>query len=518
MRRTHLLMAIVLLAAGCSKSNNVAVSGGGGSLLVGESCTAKADCGGSECVAGFCRVLCSTDSACEAPSICLSDGTSSGCRLPAEAACSKPGAACDANAALTCGLDKTCRMPCASSCSRDDVACIASACVGKHEADVEDKGWFSCQESSGYAGLFCGGDGNALSACNLDQPGAVVLETCGNAGLCGQAVEQGASACPEAACTPGQFACGGASGGTLQICSTDGTGFVDYDASHDCATPSLCQMLAEQAEASGDVGSCPEPACDAAQGRCLEGTVQRCNQGRTGYSDITTCGPDEQCDPGSQACVTLGIDAAEVTRKDYLEKFLSLAPSTQGQPSPGCDQNGDFTPGSDWPPTPETQSLPVVSVDWCDAYAYCKAVGKRLCGSIAGTGVPKDKFADPAVSQWMNACSSGGQYAYPYGDAPTNACNGQNSWGSNETPTSVDAGSMSGCQSSTPGYAGVLDLSGNVAEWEDSCDSPATGPTDSCRVRGGSFQDVASKMACAADRQVPRSTRSTDIGFRCCAD
>jgi formylglycine-generating enzyme required for sulfatase activity len=73
--------------------------------------------------------------------------------------------------------------------------------------------------------------------------------------------------------------------------------------------------------------------------------------------------------------------------------------------------------------------------------------------------------------------------------------------------------------SSVPGYKNTFDLSGNLAEWEDACDADhnAGRPNDACRVRGGSFDDdVQAKLACNADRVVPRNSTLDDVGFRCC--
>jgi formylglycine-generating enzyme required for sulfatase activity len=152
---------------------------------------------------------------------------------------------------------------------------------------------------------------------------------------------------------------------------------------------------------------------------------------------------------------------------------------------------------------------PQVCVDWCDAYAYCQGVGKRLCGKIGGGANAFVDHANAMRSQWFNACSSGGQDVYPYGDTyNAQACNGASS------ATTV-AGSLSTCQSSAEGYKGVYDLSGNVWEWEDSCNGN-TGTLDNCRLRGGSL-NLDDYLRCDDDLFSSRDDASDYIGFRCCA-
>jgi len=160
-------------------------------------------------------------------------------------------------------------------------------------------------------------------------------------------------------------------------------------------------------------------------------------------------------------------------------------------------------------------SHPVVCVDWCDAYAYCKGVGKRLCGSIGGGSNPYEDFADPTASQWYAACSSGGLFDYPYGDTyDDQACN----CGDMGMGTSVAVESLPGCQSLLPDYDGVFDMSGNVWEWEDSCQVTDAGPTNSCRARGGSFYstNTATLVTCGYANAYDRFIHFDRLGFRCC--
>jgi formylglycine-generating enzyme required for sulfatase activity len=155
--------------------------------------------------------------------------------------------------------------------------------------------------------------------------------------------------------------------------------------------------------------------------------------------------------------------------------------------------------------------------------AYCAAIGKRLCGKIGGGANEFSDFDDPGRSQWFAACRSSAGNTYPYGNTyEDQTCNG---YGRIDTGcghgscTSVDVGSLPGCQSSTPGYEGVYDLSGNAWEWEDSC-TASTGKEDFCRLRGGSKAQSDLGLTCAmnfGDGYV-RESVSDKVGFRCCTD
>lgn len=149
-------------------------------------------------------------------------------------------------------------------------------------------------------------------------------------------------------------------------------------------------------------------------------------------------------------------------------------------------------------------------IDWCDASAYCKWAGKRLCGKIGGGNIQQADEADPTKSEWFNACSKGGTLTYPYGGTFNGAaCNGQD----NGVGDSVPVGSKETCEGS---FAGIFDLSGNLWEWEDSCDGN-TGMMDWCRDRSGSFNYAGASLTCNAVLGGTRSSALGFIGFRCCA-
>jgi len=209
------------------------------------------------------------------------------------------------------------------------------------------------------------------------------------------------------------------------------------------------------------------------------------------------------------------IDRTEVTRSQY-EAWLASNPSTDGQTAL-CSWNKDFTPvfwclDSDNACKTNCGDHPQVCVDWCDAFAYCKAVGKRLCGKIGGGTNPPNEWNNAKRSELYNACSSGDLYDFPYSDVlDPQACNGMQKG----IGTTLPVGSLASCQSPLAGYVGVMDLSGNATEWEDSCTLSA-GPTDPCYVRGGGIADDI-WLYCDTQIVSERSGFLSTIGFRCCS-
>lgn len=205
------------------------------------------------------------------------------------------------------------------------------------------------------------------------------------------------------------------------------------------------------------------------------------------------------------------IDSTEVTRAQY-EAWLEKNPSAGAQPEE-CSWNTDFTPGCHWPPG-EEPNHPVSCVDWCDAYAYCQGVGKRLCGKIGGGPAALEDRDDATRSQWYYACSSGGLYEYPYGnDYDPSACNLEDSGLTSTAPV----GSFPACQSSENGFGSVFDLCGNLAEWVDACNA-SKGSDDQCNHHDGSFAFSAVGARCRLAGPSSRSERAGGLGFRCCRD
>jgi formylglycine-generating enzyme required for sulfatase activity len=202
------------------------------------------------------------------------------------------------------------------------------------------------------------------------------------------------------------------------------------------------------------------------------------------------------------------IDAYEVSRGEY-NGFVAANPVLSGLPA-SCASNTVYAPAANWPPGTPTDGRPVTNVDWCDAYAYCVYSGKHLCGRIAGGTNDPTAFADASQSEWFNACSAQSVYDYPYGDTfVAGYCQGAPLAG---CPVRVRPAPPAPTPSCLGGVTGLYEMSGNAAEWEDSCNA-----SDGCRIRGGSCGSDATGLRCDDDTFLPRlTTNRADVGFRCC--
>ena len=276
--------------------------------------------------------------------------------------------------------------------------------------------------------------------------------------------------------------------------------------------PARPQGSSEPAPAPTTTSS-PTPAMDSGHGGAttvMDAAVAPSCPGTAGPKMVAVTAPS-----GASYC----IDSTEVTAGDYAA-FLASNPALSLAPKGVCAFKKSFVPDGVFPPAAGTE-VPVSSVDWCDAAAYCAYAGKRLCGKVGGGPNNYADFAKPS-SEWFYACSAGGTSTYPYGAAfDPSACVGVDFDGTSGFQPTSDAphpvGSASRCHGKTQPFSSVYDLTGNVAEWEDSCDS-TSGSADYCHLRGDSYREGNQQtMSCAYAPRMTRSYRGGYIGFRCCS-
>ena len=136
---------------------------------------------------------------------------------------------------------------------------------------------------------------------------------------------------------------------------------------------------------------------------------------------------------------------------------------------------------------------PKAGVTWAEAKALCESKGRRLC-------------TEP---EWEKACKGPRNARFPYGDGfDASACNTQDA-AHLDRPV-AEAGQFARCKS---GY-GVMDLSGNVAEWTASSYAKNADMTQ----KGGAFDRPDYAARCSARRNGAPTSKSPQVGFRCCVD
>jgi hypothetical protein len=262
-------------------------------------------------------------------------------------------------------------------------------------------------------------------------------------------------------------------GGVCVVATDDGsvldTGSPDVDSPDEGLPP----------DDSGSDGTAP---IDASTPDVDAGPPNRCPYGK---GPVMAEIPNTLWDAG-----TFCIDTTEVSEAQY-DAFLKDIGGGKGDAGPQtlnfCAVNNlDYTPG-----LPSVQdgtyvydpvknpNLPVRGVDWCDAYAYCRWAGKRLCERYDKTPAP-DGTKDAGTWRMFETnitCSQNNLLQkYAYGQTyQAGVC---------PPSTLVDASyppiGTTQCHGTAKPYSDVYDTSGSVAEWYGSCSNfgCATGGRD----------------------------------------
>lgn len=524
MRRLFLGSVLWLIAVACSKETSVeqntnigTAPPGTGAADLGAACKLGSECLSGSCLGGVCRSGCTTSSDCGSGNLCLyePDSKKQGCSLPKEARC---GADADCGP-FSCAFDGRCRSRCidGKACPQQGQYCVEGVCVDKGESGKIAEA-IQCIEEK-RPPLSC--DGATLISCNAPgKPGREVGPTCATAELCQGAVAKNQTSCEAPACQEGDRQCNPTSF-TPEACNQGRTGFVAEQGAPACKSLDLCK-----ASLTNPSLDCTKAACAKGETRCFDGNAEACSGGLTGFEPASEACGSKQCNAQLGQCFSLAIDKREVSRGDY-HAFLQ----TPGKPTPpqGCKDNKTLVPGSDdpaatWPePSAADKDLPVTDVDWCDAFAYCQSRGQYLCGKIGmpGATVPLAEATNPSVNEWLNACASGGEFEFVHGpkyDMTRGCWDSAKSGGTGPLPATQDVD----CNSPRQAYKAFEHMMGNVAEWIDACEASADGPQasfgDKCAALGGDFSTQFDKTGCStgAASPLPRSTRSSKTGFRCC--
>ncbi|MFP2930940.1 formylglycine-generating enzyme family protein [Pyxidicoccus sp. 3LG] len=171
------------------------------------------------------------------------------------------------------------------------------------------------------------------------------------------------------------------------------------------------------------------------------------------------------------------------TAPDDSMSFIDERPLTSVQVSAFCVDEYEYPNRGG--------AQPKVEVSWEEALSLCERAGKRLC----------------TEEEWEKACKGPGNARFPYGNTyDADVCNTETSSG-DDRPLAA-SGRFARCRSSY----GVVDLSGNVAEW-----TATRFDKSDFTLKGGAFDLPDYTSRCSARKNAAPSERSDSVGFRCCA-
>jgi formylglycine-generating enzyme required for sulfatase activity len=203
-------------------------------------------------------------------------------------------------------------------------------------------------------------------------------------------------------------------------------------------------------------------------------------------TDAADAGPEDK-PPHEVTVADFLLDQKEVTNDEYLQ-FVKET----GHAPPETWAGNEYPPGDG--------NLPVAGVSWFDAKDFAEWAGKRL----------------PTEAEWEYAARGTDGRKYPWG-------NDWNEHLSNSKEDGHDAPRAVGSYERGASWCGILDMSGNVAEWVADDYAPYPGsqakPDPGFKVyRGGAFNAPKERLYVTYRWYDKATIKKPYIGFRCAKD
>ncbi|ERK01318.1 sulfatase-modifying factor enzyme 1 [Treponema socranskii subsp. socranskii VPI DR56BR1116 = ATCC 35536] len=183
--------------------------------------------------------------------------------------------------------------------------------------------------------------------------------------------------------------------------------------------------------------------------------------------------------------VSYAIDVTPVTNARYAA-FLH---TTRAESAPDYFDNPDYNQGKQ----------PVVAVSYSDAEAYAAWLSEQ-------TGFT---YRLPTEEEWEKAARAGADIIYPWGDENPTDGKRANYKGNGKFTKTSPVGSFENGNNAW----GLVDMSGNVAEWTSSSHG-IEGETNLRTVKGGSWMDGPTELRISNYRNINSQNGYADVGFR----
>ncbi|MBL8716608.1 MAG: SUMF1/EgtB/PvdO family nonheme iron enzyme [Myxococcales bacterium] len=212
--------------------------------------------------------------------------------------------------------------------------------------------------------------------------------------------------------------------------------------------------------------------------------------------------------PSSKGSYCIDVNEVTITQMELYDGLTLTAPPGLPARCAGIWKRWyrRFAVGTD---PPVVADEPAINANYCQAFAYCKWAGKRLCRALDTSGP-----AAPINSELFWACSNAGASTRPYGAtyAPK-SCDVESG---RSTPASI--GLAPKCHGTSTPYDKVFNLIGSAEEWSDECVDPTPPAKPKCTARGGYFGNSSTDALCAQTVTYNVDSEFASLGFRCCAD